>query len=88
MEKIRALYFSGHLILVENIYGNQSEAKLMCLTLKLCQNISQGTQSIHFSKGEKQGCGSGSNGSAFIFPPGSGSAFNMRIRIQEGKFVN
>ena len=28
------------------------------------------------------------HGSAFIFPPGSGSAFNMRILIQEGKFVN
>ena len=30
------------------------------------------------------------HGSAFIFPPGSGygSAFNMRIRIQEGIFVN
>ena len=28
------------------------------------------------------------HGSAFIFPPGSGSAFNMRIRIQEGKYVN
>ena len=26
-------------------------------------------------------------GFAFIFPPGSGSAFNMRIRIQEGKYV-
>ena len=28
------------------------------------------------------------HGSTFIFPPGSGSAFNMRIRIQEGKFVH
>ena len=28
------------------------------------------------------------HGSAFIFPPESGSAFNMRIRILEGKFVN
>ena len=30
------------------------------------------------------------HGSAFIFPPGSRSAssFNMRIRIQEGKYVN
>ena len=30
------------------------------------------------------------HGSAFIFPPGtgSGSAFSMRIRIQEGKFVH
>ena len=27
------------------------------------------------------------HGSAFIFHPGSGSAFNMRIRIPEGKFV-
>ena len=26
------------------------------------------------------------HGSAFIFPPGSGTAFNMRIRIQEKKF--
>ena len=25
------------------------------------------------------------HGSAFILPPGSGSTFNMRIRIQEGK---
>ena len=25
-------------------------------------------------------------GSAFIFPPGSGSTFKMRIRIQVGKF--
>ena len=31
-----------------------------------------------------QGCGSGS---AFIFPPGSGSAFTTRIRIQEGKIL-
>ena len=30
-----------------------------------------------------QGCGAGST---FIFPPGSGSAFNLWIRIQEGKF--
>ena len=29
-----------------------------------------------------------SHGSAFIFPPGSGSPFNMRIRIQEGKNFN
>ena len=76
MEKIRALYFSGHLILVENIYGNQSEAKLMCLTLKFCQNISQGTQSIHFNKGEKQGCGSGSAWIRIHFPSW------IRIRIQ------
>ena len=25
------------------------------------------------------------DGSAFIFPPGSGSTFNIQIRIQEGK---
>ena len=37
-----------------------------------------------------QGCGSGSAWIRIHFPPGSGSAFNMqiRIRIQEGKFVN
>ena len=32
-----------------------------------------------------RGCGPGS---AFIFPPGSGSVFNMRIRIQEGNIEN
>ena len=32
----------------------------------------------------RQGCGSGS---AFIFPTGSESAFNIRIRIQEGNFL-
>ena len=36
----RALYFSGHLILVENIYANHSEAKFLCLLLKFCQNVS------------------------------------------------
>ena len=28
------------------------------------------------------------HGSPFIVPPGSGSAFNMRIRIQDGKYAN
>ena len=31
---IWALYFSGHLILVQNIYANQSEAKFKCSPLK------------------------------------------------------
>ena len=36
----RALYFSGYLILVENIYASQSEAKFLRLLLKFCRNVS------------------------------------------------
>ena len=45
----RALYFSGHLILVENIYACQSEAKFLRAEI-LPKCLSLGNQSINFYK--------------------------------------
>ena len=45
-------FSSRHFIMAENIYAIQSEAKFRSLLLKFCQNVSQGNQSIHFTKGK------------------------------------